>query len=118
MDTPQVTPAILAGALADLLAPSTDAVLGPCEDGGYWGIGLMHADPRVFEGVPMSTERTAEFQLRRMETLGLRTALLPLLRDVDRHEDAVAVARQAPASGFALALARSERHLDRAREAA
>ena len=118
MDTPQVTPAILAGALGALLAPSTDAVLGPCEDGGYWGIGLMHADPRAFEGVPMSTERTAECQLRRMETLGLRTALLPVLRDVDRHADAVAVAREAPASAFALALARSERNLDRALEAA
>ncbi len=118
MDTPQVNPAILAGALGDLLAPSTDAVLGPCEDGGYWGIGLMRADPRAFEGVPMSTERTAELQLRRLEALGLRTALLPTLRDVDRHADAVAVARQAPASGFARALARAEKSLDTAREAA
>jgi hypothetical protein len=118
MDTPQVTPAMLAAALGALLAPSTGAVLGRCEDGGYWGIGLRRADRRVFAGVPMSTERTAELQLRRLEELGLRTALLPVLRDVDRYADAVAVAQQAPASGFARAVERSARNSDAGREAA
>jgi rSAM/selenodomain-associated transferase 1 len=118
MDTPQVTPAMLAAALGALLAPSTGAVLGRCEDGGYWGIGLRRADRRVFAGVPMSTERTAELQLRRLGELGLRTALLPVLRDVDRYADAVAVAQQAPAGGFARAVERSARNSDARREAA
>ncbi len=118
MDTPQVTPAMLALALEALVLPANDAVLGQCEDGGYWGIGLRRADARVFAGVPMSTERTGECQRLRLEELGLRTASLPVLRDVDRHADALAVAREAPASRFARALERAERHRRTAREAA
>ncbi len=108
MDTPQVTTTLLEAALEAIGAPETDAALGLCEDGGYWGIGLRRADGRVFAGVPMSTGRTGECQRLRLGELGLRTAALPTLRDVDRHADAVAVARQAPASRFARALERAE----------
>ena len=108
MDTPQVTPTLLDAALEALGAPATDAALGLCEDGGYWAIGLRRADARVFAGVPMSTERTGGCQRLRLGELGLRTAALPALRDVDRHADAVAVARQAPASRFARALERAD----------
>lgn len=118
MDTPQVTPALLSEALDALASSNTDAVLGRCEDGGYWAIGLRHADARVFHGVPMSTEHTGARQLRQLELLGLRTLELPVLRDVDRHADAVAVARQAPGSRFARALARVEGDSGSAREAA
>lgn len=116
MDTPQVTPAMLVWALEALDA--NDAVLGLCEDGGYWGIGLRRADARVFAGVPMSTGRTGECQRLRLEELGLRTHALPVLRDVDRHADALAVAGQAPASRFAQALRRAEGDAGTAREAA
>jgi glycosyltransferase A (GT-A) superfamily protein (DUF2064 family) len=108
MDTPQVTPTLLDAALDALGVPEIAAALGPCEDGGYWGIGLRHADARVFAGVPMSTGRTGECQRLRLGELGLRTATLPSLRDVDRHADAVAVARQVPTSRFARALERAE----------
>jgi len=105
MDTPQVSATMLTEALERLEEPATDAVLGHCDDGGYWAIGLPRADARVFAGVPMSTARTGAVQQRRLEQLGLRTATLEQLRDVDRFEDAVAVAGQAPASHFARALA-------------
>ncbi|MHB8531380.1 MAG: TIGR04282 family arsenosugar biosynthesis glycosyltransferase [Solirubrobacteraceae bacterium] len=108
MDTPQVTAALLDAALQALGAPATDAALGLCHDGGYWGIGLRRADARVFAGVPMSTDRTGVCQRLRLAELGLRTAVLPVLRDVDRHADAVAVARQVPASRFARALERAQ----------
>src|SRR6266545_2296219 len=32
-----------------------DVVLGPCEDGGYYLIGLRSPQPRLFEGIPWST---------------------------------------------------------------
>jgi uncharacterized protein len=118
MDTPQVTPTTLTSALQALAAPAQDAVLGPCEDGGYWGIGLCRADAQVFAGVPMSTERTGECQRLRLEELGLRTHVLPVLRDVDCHADALAVASQAPASRFAHALERAEGRSGTAQEAA
>jgi len=101
MDTPQITRALLCTAL-DRLADH-DAVLGPTTDGGYWTIGLREPDPRAFHDVPMSTGATAAAQLARLEQLGLRTAQLESLRDVDSYEDAVAVATLAPWTGFAAA---------------
>jgi uncharacterized protein len=105
MDTPQVTARDLARGLERLDAPGVDAVLGPATDGGYWAIGLRDAQPRAFLGVPMSTARTGRAQHERLRRLGLRVALLPALRDVDRIADARAVAALAPAGRFARALA-------------
>jgi hypothetical protein len=104
MDTPQVDRALLERSLAALMEPGTDAVLGHAEDGGYWGIGLRRPDPRAFAGVPMSTEVTGVRQAESLRALGLRTGALPTLRDVDRIEDARAVAAAAPAGGFARTL--------------
>src|SRR3954464_13106957 len=94
MDTPQVTPTLLEAAL-DALARH-DAVLGAAPDGGYWGIGLRRADARVFEGVPMSEDRTGAVQRARLAALGLATATLPPLRDIDTIEDARAAADDVP----------------------
>jgi glycosyltransferase A (GT-A) superfamily protein (DUF2064 family) len=84
--------------------PGVDAVLGEAEGGGWWIIGLRRADPGVFLGVPMSTPHTGRAQRERLGRLGLRSAHLPMLRDVDRYEDAVAVADLAPGTNFARAL--------------
>jgi uncharacterized protein len=101
MDTPQVTPGLLDDATRVLMSPGTDAVLGSAEDGGWWIIGLRRADPRVFLGIPMSSSFTGQAQRERLRRLGLRCADLPVLRDVDRFEDALAVAELAPATRFA-----------------
>lgn len=102
MDTPQVTPALLA---LDLAGPH-DAWLGLAEDGGWWALGLR--DPRLagpsLDGVPMSTPDTGRLQLARLRALGLRVADLPVLRDVDHPQDADAVAALAPGSRFAAEL--------------
>jgi uncharacterized protein len=102
MDTPQLGPRLLDAGLA--VCARHDAVLGLTHDGGYWGIGLRAPDPAVFAGVPMSAAVTGAFQRARLEALGLRTVLLPALRDVDTIADAEAVARTAPHSRFAAAL--------------
>jgi len=104
MDTPQVTPSLLAGALASLSSPGADAVLGTTPDGGYWAIGLREPDRRAFAGVPMSTATTHSAQADRLRALGLRTLALPPLRDVDSIADAREVARGAPGTAFAAAL--------------
>lgn len=92
MDTPQVTPALIVNALRKLLTDGVDAVLGCAPDGGWWAIGLRRADTRAFAGVPMSSAETGARQLERLQELGLRTELLPELRDVDNWSDARAVA--------------------------
>jgi uncharacterized protein len=103
MDTPQLTPLQLQRALGAL--GETDAVLGPAFDGGYWCIGLQRPDPRVFDGVPMSSPATAARQRERLQDLGLSVAGLQRLRDVDTFDDALRVAAAAPASRFARELA-------------
>ncbi|MCQ6555307.1 DUF2064 domain-containing protein [Streptomyces sp. C10-9-1] len=100
MDTPQVAPELLAGAL-----DGHDACFGPAEDGGFWALGLTAPDPALLRGVPMSTPATGAAQRARLAAAGLRVRELPLLRDVDTAEDAEAVARQAPGSRFAAELA-------------
>jgi rSAM/selenodomain-associated transferase 1 len=105
MDTPQITATLLESAARTLVSGRRDAVLGRAHDGGYWCIGLRRPDTRVFDGVPMSTGRTGRTQLERLHELGLDVALLPRVRDVDTFDDARAVAREAPASRFAAAVA-------------
>ena len=101
MDTPQVTPELLARCSARLGEDAVDAVLGPASDGGFWAIGLRRACPGAFSGVPMSTGATGPMQRARLVACGLRVAMLPMLRDVDVIDDAVAVAHHAPDTGFA-----------------
>jgi glycosyltransferase A (GT-A) superfamily protein (DUF2064 family) len=100
MDTPQVTPRLLDAGLGALDA--ADAAFGAALDGGYWGIGLRRADPAAFRGVPGLVQSV------RLAVLGLRTAVLPPLRDVDTVADARAVAAEAPAGRFAATLANIE----------
>ena len=106
MDTPQLTPALLAEGL-DAVAGG-EAAFGAALDGGYWGIGLHEPDARVFEGVPMSAGNTGAVQRARLAILGLRTRSLPPLRDIDTIADARAVALEAPESRLAAALAEIE----------
>jgi rSAM/selenodomain-associated transferase 1 len=101
MDTPQVTPTMLADAGTRL--EDGDAVFGPAADGGFWLLGLRAPDPRMLLGVPMSRPDTGARQLARLN--GLRVATLETLTDVDTAEDAVRVAAQAPGTRFAAAIA-------------
>jgi rSAM/selenodomain-associated transferase 1 len=105
MDTPQVTPALLEAALRPLADGAADATFGPAADGGFWLLGLRRPDPRLILGVPMSTAGTGAAQLARLHDAGLRVRRLPPLLDVDTAADAYAVARLAPRTRFAAALA-------------
>ncbi|SFS89178.1 TIGR04282 family arsenosugar biosynthesis glycosyltransferase [Saccharopolyspora flava] len=104
MDTPQVTPALLAEACERLRG--AEAVLGPATDGGWWAIGFR--DPgaaRLLAGIPTSRADTGRRTLHALRGAGLRVAALPELTDVDTMPDARAVAAAIPGSRFAEALA-------------
>ena len=105
MDTPQLTAELLLEGIAALSRPEIDAVLGPALDGGYWSVGLKRPARAVFAGVPMSERRTCAVQRLRIAQLGLRLHEQPYLLDFDTIEGARAVARQAPGTRFAAALA-------------
>ncbi|MFI8966168.1 DUF2064 domain-containing protein [Streptomyces sp. NPDC053493] len=98
MDTPQVTPDLLAPALC---WDAYDAWFGPAADGGFWALGLASPDPALLRGVPMSRPDTGAVQRERLRAAGLRIGGLPVLRDVDTAEDARLVAAGAPGTRFA-----------------
>jgi len=101
MDTPQVTPDLLAAAAAPLASGDADAAFGPAADGGFWLLGLREPDPALVLGVPMSRADTGAHQLGRLA--GLRVAALPELTDVDTFSEAELIAAAIPGSRFAAA---------------
>jgi rSAM/selenodomain-associated transferase 1 len=105
MDTPQLTERLLLDGI-EALESGADAVLGPALDGGYWSVGLERARREVFDKIPMSVATTLGEQRARIRSLGLRLHEQSALRDVDTMEDARVVARQAPGSRFAAAVAK------------
>jgi len=105
MDTPQLTPELLAPAFAADAWQGCDAWFGPAVDGGFWALGLARPrSPELLLGVPMSTPSTGTVQRSRLTAAGLRVRDLPTLRDVDTWRDAAAVARLAPGTAFARGL--------------
>lgn len=92
MDTPQLTEVLVEKALATLLSPGVDAVLGQAEDGGWWGLGLRVPRPSLIRGIVTSREDTGHRQRCALLDAGLTVVDLPVLRDVDLPEDLVPVA--------------------------
>jgi uncharacterized protein len=88
-ETPQISSDWLGGGFV-ALESGAEAVLGLTADGGYWLVGLRRANQNAFEGIPMNTPNTGSAQRERMESLGLRLAVLPdtfsvsLPQDLDR----------------------------------
>jgi hypothetical protein len=72
----------------DVLArDEADVVLGPCEDGGYYLIGLARSQPRLLAEVSMSTPDVLRDTLALAALAGLRAALLPPWYDIDVADD-------------------------------
>jgi rSAM/selenodomain-associated transferase 1 len=64
-----------------------DITLGPCDDGGYYLIGLRLPAAGVFAGIPWSTADVLRCTVRRAEEEGLAISLLPPWYDLDRIAD-------------------------------
>jgi uncharacterized protein len=84
-DCPDLTASIIQQAFAALSAH--DLVLGPAQDGGYYLIGLKRVFTELFTGIAWGTDTVLAKTLEIARTLGLKIALLPVLRDIDRPED-------------------------------
>ena len=90
-DAPNLPASFLSAAFA-ALAGEADVVLGPCDDGGYYLIGIKRPAPRLLREVQMSTASVTADTLRLAAEEGLRVELLPDWYDVD---DAASLARLA-----------------------
>lgn len=84
-DTPPLRPGHLEEAFAAL--ESSEVVIGPTVDGGYWGIGTRVAAPALFEDIPWSTREVLTRTLVRAHTSGLSVSTVRTLEDLDTPHD-------------------------------
>lgn len=86
-DSPGV-PAALLEAARDALERS-DAVLGPCDDGGFYLLALRRCPPGLLEDLPWSADSTFGRTRERLLERGLSVEILPGWFDVDVPADLV-----------------------------
>jgi rSAM/selenodomain-associated transferase 1 len=78
-----------------------DIVLGPCDDGGYYLIGLSCGpEHSIFTGIPWSSPRVFATTLRKAESLGLSVGILPRWHDIDTLEDLRTLLASPPGDGW------------------
>jgi rSAM/selenodomain-associated transferase 1 len=88
-DTPDLPGSIVEQSFRILMSGEVDAVYGPCDDGGYYLVGMRRPHPELFEDIPWSTEAVLNITLKRAARLGIKTKLLPGWNDLDTVEDLV-----------------------------
>jgi len=81
-DSPTLPSAYLSRSFETLKA-EVDVVLGPCEDGGYYLIGVKRPIPRLLREVKMSTQTVTVDTIALAAEENLRVHLLPTWYDVD-----------------------------------
>jgi len=84
-DTPGLPPILFSQARSALRG--ADAVLGPCEDGGFYLLGLRRCPTGLLRELPWSAADTFVQTLSRFRERGLRTAVIAPWFDVDRPAD-------------------------------
>jgi uncharacterized protein len=82
-DSPTIPTENFTGAIKLLSLPGDHIVLGPCDDGGYYLIGLKRLHREVFERIDWSTQRVFEQTRERARQIGVRVHELPRGFDVD-----------------------------------
>jgi rSAM/selenodomain-associated transferase 1 len=91
-DTPHLPSHVLDsafGALAD-----HDVVIGPCDDGGYYLVGVTRSHAGLFDPQAMGTGSACDALIDRTRSLGLSAAVISAQYDVDLPRDLVRLARE------------------------
>jgi rSAM/selenodomain-associated transferase 1 len=86
-DSPTLPTPYLLDAIARLQSGTTDLVLGPADDGGYYLIGLKRPCRALFDNIPWSGPTVLTDTLRRAATQRLQVAMLPSWFDIDTPDD-------------------------------
>src|SRR5947207_12227931 len=82
-DSPTVPAGNFAQAIELLSLPGDRIVLGPCEDGGYYLIGLKRLHRELFERIDWDTEKVFAQTTKSVTQIGVRVHELPRGFDVD-----------------------------------
>lgn len=102
-DTPTLPSTYLLDALDRIQNESTDLVLGPAEDGGYYLIGLKRPCRSLFDSIPWSGPSVLIETLRRASAQRLEVATLPSWFDVDTPNDLLRLRNDLATNGSGLA---------------
>ncbi|WP_044170505.1 TIGR04283 family arsenosugar biosynthesis glycosyltransferase [Kamptonema formosum] len=84
-DCPDLDARVLGTAFEQLL--TSDLVLGPAADGGYYLIGLRRFVPELLTGITWGTGLVLQQTAAKADRLNLTTSKLQQLADIDRPED-------------------------------
>lgn len=86
-DSPGLQPSVIIEACEELSV--SDVCIGPCEDGGYYLIGMKGLWKELFEGVSWGTEVVFQQTMDIIKRIGCKSSLLPMGYDLDRWEDLI-----------------------------
>lgn len=84
-DCPQLSSAIIGDAFKTL--DTTDVVIGPATDGGYYLLALNYMIEAIFENKQWSTDTVLTDTVADLEKLAVTYSLGPVLRDIDTGDD-------------------------------
>jgi rSAM/selenodomain-associated transferase 1 len=84
-DIPLLTPSIILNSVSML--SKTDVVIGPCDDGGYYLIGLKNFTPIPFQGIAWSSKRVLRTTISNLKKGKLSYTLTEKLFDIDTAGD-------------------------------
>ena len=101
-DFPDLPLKIIEDAFA-VLDSTSDAVIGPAVDGGYYLIGLKSGTflPDIFSGLPWSTASVFSETVKILQACGQRTEILQEWHDVDTRDDLINLAERSKSTTFA-----------------
>ena len=91
-DCYELTQQIIEEAFDELLI--NDTVIGPCNDGGYYLLGIKELITELFTNIKWSTDAVLPTTLYTFKNLQLQYGLLPALNDVDDEETLPIALRQ------------------------
>jgi rSAM/selenodomain-associated transferase 1 len=89
-DSPDLHKSVVLESFRILLSNRSDVVFGPCQDGGYYLVGMRKPHPELFKDIPWSTETVLRATLEKAKKIGIKTELLSSWNDLDTFQDLIA----------------------------
>jgi rSAM/selenodomain-associated transferase 1 len=93
-DSPDLPKATVQESFRLLQSDQAEVVFGPCDDGGYYLVGMRKAFLELFVDIPWSTDRVLSISLEKAKKMGIRVKLLPPWKDIDTYDELVAFYRR------------------------
>ncbi len=84
-DCYELTSAIIEDAFNKL--ETSEVVIGPAKDGGYYLLGLTRPIPALFTGITWSTNTVYTSTVKVLNSLGISYDTTPVLSDIDTEDD-------------------------------